>query len=118
MKHTTKLSHLQNLLFAFDIDYSDDVQREEIIASKNVNDSADLSRLFDQILKPSFMSRPKNSRENLIDTLEFFLAKDETFDSVLDSLSTYFDDEITDNRKFMRTLLECLIRYENTEESQ
>jgi len=38
MKRQPKLAILRGLLFLFDIDNIDDVEREEMIASKNVND--------------------------------------------------------------------------------
>jgi hypothetical protein len=38
MKRQPKLSILRGLLFLFDIDNVDDVEREEIIVSKNVSD--------------------------------------------------------------------------------
>ncbi|WP_223488152.1 hypothetical protein [Pseudomonas sp. A-RE-19] len=118
MKPTPELSSLHNLLFIFDIDYTDNDEREEIIASKNVNDRDELSELFDQVLQPEFIAYPKSARDRFIKTLEFYLDKDENFDSVFDKLSTYFDDDIENHRHFMTVLLECLKKYESTIQSQ
>ncbi|WPN60067.1 hypothetical protein [Pseudomonas sp. P9_31] len=118
MKPTPELSSLRNLLFIFDIDYTDNDEREEIIVSKNVNNRDELSELFDQVLQPEFTAHPKSARDRLIRTFEFYLEKDENFDSAFDKLSTYFNDEIEDHRDFMKVLLERLTKYENNIPSQ
>nr|WP_253912282.1 hypothetical protein [Pseudomonas sp. CVAP\ len=105
---------MRNLLFIFDIDYTVDEEREEIIASKNVNDSRELSALFDQVLRPEFVAYSKSARDRSIHTLNICLEKDENFNSVFDKLSTYFDDDVEDHRHFMKILLECLTRYERS----
>ncbi|MGX0889542.1 hypothetical protein AB7M22_001550 [Pseudomonas sp. ADAK2 TE3594] len=118
MKPTPELSSLRNLLFIFDIDYTDDDEREQIIASKDVNNRNELSELFDQILQPEFIAYPKSARDRFIKTLEFYLEKDENFDAIFDKLSTYFDDEIEDHQHFMTVLLECLTKYESNIQNQ
>ncbi|QZP34907.1 hypothetical protein [Pseudomonas sp. DR48] len=112
MKRQPKLSILRGLLFLFDIDNVDDVEREEIIASKNVNDEAELAELFDMLMRPEFTAYSDSDREWYIDTLIYYLGLEESFDSVFDKLTTYFDDEVEDRRKFMQVLLECLLRYQ------
>lgn len=113
MKRPPKLSILRGLLFLFDIDNVDSVEREEIIVSKDVNDEAELAELFDILMKPEFTAYSDSDRVWYIDTLAYYLEGEESFDSVFEKLTTYFDDEVKDQRKFMRVLLECLLRYQS-----
>lgn len=110
MKRLPKLSILRGLLFLFDIDNIDSDEREEIIVSKNVNDETELAELFDMLMRPEFIS--DSDREWYIDTLIYYLDIGESFDSVFDKITTYFDDEVEDRRKFMQVLLDCLLRYQ------
>jgi hypothetical protein len=96
----------------FDIDNVDSVEREEIIVSKDVNDETELAELFDLLMKPEFTIYSDDDRAWYIDTLIYYLEREESFDSVFEKLTTYFDDEIEDQRKFMRVLLACLLRYQ------
>jgi hypothetical protein len=112
MKRQPKLSILRGLLFLFDIDNVDDVEREEIIVSKNVNNEAELAELFDMLMRPEFTAYSDSDREWYIDTLIYYLGLEENFNSVFDKLTTYFDEEVEDQRKFMQVLLECLLRYQ------
>ncbi|QLG92426.1 hypothetical protein HZF02_10785 [Pseudomonas yamanorum] len=111
MKLLPKLSILRSLLFTYSIENFDDPERERLIASKNINNNKELAELFDSLTKPEFISYKKENREWYINTLEHFLKIDESFDSVFYLFDTYFDDEIIDQRQFMRTLLKCLTRY-------
>lgn len=111
MKLLPKLSIIRSLLFTYSFDNYDDPDRERFIVSKNVNDDKELSELFDKLTKPEFLHYKKEEREWYINTLEYFLKTDENFDSVFYLFDTYFDDEITDQRQFMKILLECLARY-------
>ncbi|URM28566.1 hypothetical protein LLY42_02640 [Pseudomonas frederiksbergensis] len=112
MKRLPKLSILRGLLFLFDIDNIDSDEREEIIVSKNINDEAELAELFDMLMRPEFISYSNSDREWYIDTLIYYLDIGESFDSVFDKITTYFDDEVEDRRKFMQVLLNCLLRYQ------
>ena len=112
MKRPPKLSILRGLLFLFDIDNVDSVEREEIIVSKDVNDETELAELFDLLMKPEFTIYSDDDRAWYIDTLIYYLEREESFDSVFEKLTTYFDDEIEDQRKLMRVLLACLLRYQ------
>ena len=112
MKRLPKLSILRGLLFLFDIDNIDSDEREEIIVSKNVNDETELAELFDMLMRPEFISYSNSDREWYIDTLIYYLDIGESFDSVFDKITTYFDDEVEDRRKFMQVLLDCLLRYQ------
>ena len=50
------------LLFVFSIENTNDVAREEIITSKNVNDDEELSQLFDLLICPDFYVALQKSR--------------------------------------------------------
>nr|WP_226477099.1 hypothetical protein [Pseudomonas sp. MWU16-30323] len=112
MKLLPDLQITRNLLFTYCIENTNDIEREAFIVSKNVNNDKELSELFDKLTKPVFFSYKVDERQWHIDTLEHFLKTDETFDSVFYLFDTYFDDEISDQRQFMRILLECLTRYQ------
>lgn len=112
MKRLPKLSILRGLLFLFDIDNIDSDERERVIVSKNVNDDAELVELFDLLMKPEFTSYSESDRKWYIDTLTYYLDAGESFDSIFDKITTYFDDEVEERRKFMRILLLCLLRYQ------
>jgi fructose-1,6-bisphosphatase len=112
MKRPPKLSILRGLLFLFDIDNNDDSEKERIIVSKDVNNAIELAELFDMLMRPEFNSYSDSDREWYIDTLIYYLGVGESFDSIFDKITTYFDDEVEDRRKFMQVLLECLLRYQ------
>ncbi|MCF5054678.1 hypothetical protein GIW50_09935 [Pseudomonas syringae] len=112
MNLSPKLSILKSLLFTYCIENYEDHERESFIVSKNVNDDKELSELFDSLTKPEYLSYGPEERQWHIDTLQYFLGTDESFESVFYLFDTYFDDEIIDKRQFMRVLLECLSRYQ------
>ncbi|MBA1431498.1 MULTISPECIES: hypothetical protein [Pseudomonas fluorescens group] len=112
MKLKPSLSIIQGLLFTYCIENTRDAEREELISSMNVNNHEELTRLFDELTKPEFIKYKQEEREWYIDTLQHFLNTDENFDSVFYLFDTYFEDDIVDNRAFMSTLLECLMRYQ------
>lgn len=56
--------------------------RERFIVSKNVNDDRGLSELFDELTKPEFLFYKQEERGWYINTLEYFLKADESFDSI------------------------------------
>lgn len=114
MKYHPKLSILRSLLFTYNIENLDDSEREIFIASKNINNDEELIDLFNELTKPEFIKYKREEREWHINTIQYFLNKDENFESVFYLFDTYFNDEIADKRKFMKTLLDCLYRY-NTE---
>lgn len=111
MKHKPRLSILRSLLFTYNIENLDDYKREIFITSKNVNDDKELSELFDRLTKPEFASYGDVERKWHIDTIDYFLKTNESFESVFHDFDTYFDDEIVDKRKFMKVLLNQLIKY-------
>ncbi|MDF3203155.1 hypothetical protein P3C29_31170 [Pseudomonas sp. 1912-s] len=112
MKFSPDLQITRNLLFTYCIENADDIEREEFIASKNVNDDRELSELFDKLTKPVFFSYKVDERQWHIDTLKYFLRTNDSFDSVFYLFDTYFEGEIIDRKQFMRILLQCLVRYQ------
>ena len=102
---------IRSLLFVFDIENTLNLEREKIIVSKNVNDDRELAELFDILLRPEFARYNEIERKLLIDTVAYFLEKDDSFDDVFSIMTTYFDDDVEDRRQFMRVLLIRLERY-------
>jgi len=111
MKLKPSLPIIQGLLFTYSFENIRDEERELRIKSTNVNDSAELGKLFDTLTKPEFAEYKQEEREWHINTLKHFLSTDETFESVSYLFDTYFKDEITDKRNFMKVLLDRLIKY-------
>lgn len=111
MKRKPEYFVLRGLLFLFDIDNTRDDAREKIIVSKNVNDKEELAELFDILMKPEFLSYTFHEREWCIDTLKHYLEAGDSFDAVFTKITTYFDDDVADQRQFMQVLLSCLLRY-------
>ncbi|MFP3497938.1 hypothetical protein SB759_27320 [Pseudomonas sp. SIMBA_059] len=116
MKNKPKLSILRGLLFTYCVENSKNLEREETIASKDVNSSKELAELFDILTKPEFLSYREDEQQWFIETLQHFLEAGESFESVFYLFDTYFEDEILDKRSFMETLLERLKIY-NSEAS-
>ncbi|MDZ5434447.1 hypothetical protein T3H00_17470 [Pseudomonas fluorescens] len=113
MNRVYTLWSIRGLLFVFDIENTRDLKREEIIVSKNVNDDIELAELFDILLRPEFFAYSEKERLLLIETLSYFLEKGDGFDGVFSKMDTYFDDDVKDQRQFMKVLLGCLQRYQD-----
>ncbi|MFJ2323594.1 hypothetical protein [Pseudomonas sp. NPDC087817] len=113
MKRKPEYFVLRSLLFLFDIDNTHDDAREKIIVSKDVNDKEELAELFDILMKPEFLSYSEREREWCIETLIYYLEVDDNFDAIFTKITTYFDDDVEDQRQFMQVLLECLARYQH-----
>jgi hypothetical protein len=111
MKNKPNLEILQGLLFTYCTENTKNLEREEIIVSKNVNNEAELSELFNILTKPEFLSYKEEEQIWFIETIEVYLSKGNDFESVFYLFDTYFEDEITDKRQFMKVLLESLKRY-------
>ncbi|AZF11295.1 hypothetical protein C4J93_3099 [Pseudomonas sp. R2-37-08W] len=60
---------------------------------------------------PEFYTYTLEEQDWYIETIRYYLSTEETFDSVFYLFDTYFEDDINDNRAFVKTLLECLTRY-------
>lgn len=117
MKNLYKIVDIKNLLFVFDIENTFDIERERLIVEKDVNDFRQLTQLFDILLRPEFSEYTDKEQKSFIDTVDHFLKEDDNFDRVFNRMTTYFDDEVTDRRGFMRVLLECLTKYRNENDS-
>ncbi|WP_040268148.1 hypothetical protein [Pseudomonas rhodesiae] len=111
MKFKPSLPIIQGLLFTYSFENTRDEERELRIKSINVNDSAELGKLFDMFTNPEFTEYKQEEREWHINTLKYFLSTDETFESVFYLFDTYFKDEIIDKRNFMKVLLDRLTKY-------
>ncbi len=112
MKFKPDLQIIKGLLFTYCIENSRDSKREELICSKNVNNEQELISLFETLTKPELMRYKPDERRWHIDTLQYFLEKGDGFESVFYLFDTYFEDEILNKRKFMLTLLNCLVTYD------
>lgn len=111
MNKKPDLEILQGLLFTYSIENTKDLKREEIIVSKDINNETELSELFDELTKPDFLSYREDEQEWFIETIQHFLSANNDFESVFYLFDTYFEDNITDKRGFMKTLLNCLKKY-------
>lgn len=112
MKKPPNISIIRGLLFTYDIENTNDIQMEKFITSKNINDEKELSELFDKLTKPELLSYTKDDQDWFINTIDHFLSTGDNFDSFFSKVTTYFDDEVADQRKFMTILLKCLIKYQ------
>lgn len=113
MNRPCTLWSIRGLLFVFDIENTHDLERETIIVSKNVNDDKELSELFDALLRQEFFIYSEQERIRLIETLSYFLEAGDSFDEIFSRMDTYFDDDVKDQRRFMKVLINCLERYHN-----
>jgi hypothetical protein len=113
MKKKPDLEILRGLLFTYCIENTKNLEREETIASKNINDETELSELFDTLTKPEFLSYREDEQLWFIETIEHYLSTDEDFESVFYLFDTYFEDDIIDKRHFMTVLLKCLNTYKS-----
>jgi hypothetical protein len=111
MTKSSDMVVLRSLLFVFDIENTIDEAREEVIVSKDVNLDSKLVELFDCLLKPDFLVFQSHEREWFIERVSFYLDEGSSFDEIFSKITTYFDDDIKDQRRFMRVLLSCLNRY-------
>ncbi|KTC18455.1 hypothetical protein AO391_13385 [Pseudomonas marginalis ICMP 9505] len=108
MKKSPEISITRGLLFTYDIENTDDLERERLIASKNINNKDELIELFDELKKPKFLSFTKLDQDWLILSIEYYLSSNDGFDDAFKRMATYFSELIIDQRRFMETLLENL----------
>lgn len=111
MKFKPRTSTIQGLLFTYCVENVRNPDKEELIASTNINDAEELENLLNDLTKPEFVKYKSDERQRHIDTLRYFLETDEDFESVFHLFDTHFEDEITDKRHFMKVLLDCIRRY-------
>lgn len=112
MKSVYDQHDIWGLLFVFNIENTSDEAREELIVSKNINDDEELAQLFDALVRPEFFSYNLKERDVLVYTLRYFLEAGDDFNYVFSNMVAYFDDDVKDQRQFMRVLLNCLERYQ------
>lgn len=113
MKKKPSLEILKGLLFTYCTENTKNLEREEIIVSKNINDEGELTELFKILTRPEFLSYQKDEQLWFIETIEHFLSTEENFEGVFYLFDTYFEDDINDKRAFMSILLDCLKGYYN-----
>lgn len=112
MKNKYKIVDIKNLLFVFDIENTRSDEREKVIVSKDVNNDKELAELFDALLKSEFLDYTTQEQVSLTETVAHFLNEDDNFDRVFGRMTTYFDEDVIDQRRFMQVLLSCLRRYQ------
>lgn len=107
------LNIFRSLLFVFDIDNpdNDSKTRQDILVSKNINNTQELKELFDTILKSELLAYTPEARKRCIKTLEHSLITNESFEVLFEKITTHFDDNIEDRRQFMQALYNCLTHY-------
>lgn len=118
MKNKPSMSIIRGLLFTYDIENTDDIERERLISSKNVNDEKELSDLFDKLTKPEFLSYTKIEQEWFINSIEYYLSTSDNFDEVFKTMTTYFSTPINNQRDFMLVLLSRLKKYSKPDDSE
>lgn len=114
MKEKPSMSIIRGLLFTYDIENTDDLERERCISSKNINSEAELIELFDELTKPEFLLYTEPEQEWFIESIEHFLSTDNSFDAVFKTMTTYFSEPVIDQKKFMQTLLSRLRHYKSS----
>ncbi|WP_371914779.1 hypothetical protein [Pseudomonas sp. 34 E 7] len=107
-KRAPSMSIICGLLFIYDIENTYDLKREELIASKHVNNEKELVELFNKLTKPDFLAYTQPEQHWFIDSIEHFLTTNDSFDCVFKTMTTYFSTKVLDQQKFMSTLLRCL----------
>ncbi|AXP04689.1 hypothetical protein DZG01_17595 [Pseudomonas fluorescens] len=112
MKSVYDQHDVWGLLFVFNIENTRDEAREELIVSKDVNDDEELAQLFDALVRPEFFYYNLKERDVLVRTVRHFLESGDNFDYVFSNMVAYFDDDVKDQRRFMKVLLNCLEKYQ------
>jgi hypothetical protein len=97
MKKSYNIEIIRGLLFVFDIENADDKE---------------LAELFDLVLRSEFFEYQQKGRETIVSTISYFLNQNDNFDRVFERMTTYFDDKVVDQTRFMKVLLGCLQRYQ------
>lgn len=111
MKKKPSMAIIRGLLFTYDIENTDDLERERFISSKNVNNEEELIELFDELTKPEFLSYTEPEQEWFIDSIEHYLTANDDFNAVFKTMATYFNDPVADQRAFMKILSSRLKQY-------
>ena len=69
MKRPPSFSIIRGLLFTYDIENTDDLERESLIASKNINDEKELMELFDELPSRNFCLTQSQNKNGLLNRL-------------------------------------------------
>ena len=101
------MSIIRGLLFTYDIENTDDFEREKLIASKDINNEKELIELFDEVTKPEFLDYSRAEQEWFITSITHYLAINDDFDEVFNNMATYFSAPVTDHRWLAATTLHC-----------
>jgi hypothetical protein len=113
MKSKPSVMPLVGLLFVFNIENACDEEREEVIVSKDINVDVELCELFDVLLRPEFLRYSPSAQEKYIALIAYYMEAGDNFDDLFKDMDMYFDQEVQDQRHFMKILLSCLKRYQS-----
>ncbi|WP_448652061.1 hypothetical protein ACSHWC_00115 [Pseudomonas fluorescens] len=102
---------IYGLLFTYNIENTDNLERETLISSKNANKEKELIEIFDALTKPDFLSYTKPEQEWFIFSIEHYLSKNDSFDAIFKTMTTYFSAPIINQQSFMQPLLNRLKQY-------
>ena len=111
MKLEPTLDILPSLLFPIDVNSEQDDITAKFIANIDTSSDKELVKLFDTLIEPEFKHRIVSEQQWYIDTLSFYLNKNEKFNRVFSDNTTYLAEEPRDKRQFMLILLNCLKKY-------
>lgn len=105
MKVKNDMFDLLSLLKVFDVNFMSDADCEQL-HGLDVNSHDDVASAVKALLLPELHTYTKSAQDRLINLLHKFIADpSEDFDDLFERVELAFDDEITDRRGFMVTLL-------------
>ncbi|MFT0476733.1 hypothetical protein ACMSI6_22850 [Pseudomonas antarctica] len=102
---------IRGLLFTYDIENTDNLEREKLISSKNPNNEKELIEIFDALTKPEFLDYTALEQKWFISSIKHYLSNNDNFDAIFKTMATYFNPPITHQQSFMQTLLSRLKKY-------
>ncbi|MFL1549021.1 hypothetical protein ACI77I_07925 [Pseudomonas sp. D47] len=102
---------IRGLLFTYDIENTDNLEREKLISSKDPNNEKELIEIFDALTKPEFLAYTALEQKWFISSIKHYLSKNDNFDAIFKAMATYFSSPITHQQSFMQTLLSRLKKY-------
>ncbi len=105
MKKKDEIFFLVSLLKVFDLDYMSD-EDATTLRSLDVNNSEDVIRAVQVFLMPEWPTYPKTARDRLLNVLRKSVSDPtENFVELFDQVGLAFEDELTDRRAFMASML-------------
>ncbi|UNM22178.1 hypothetical protein K0P33_12270 [Pseudomonas sp. ArH3a] len=111
MKRQPSMEIIRGLLFTYDIENTDNLEREKLISSKDPNNEKELIEIFDALTKPEFLAYTALEQKWFISSIKHYLSKNDNFDAIFKTMATYFSSPITHQQSFMQTLLSRLKKY-------